>query len=655
METEKMQPVERISTQEDYLFHQGTYYEAYKKFGAHPGTVNGVEGTLFTVWAPNAQSVNVLTAKTGWLDGSWYLKRTQNGIWDGFVPGVNVWDVYRYAVRGSDGITRYKSDPFAFHSEYRPDNASVICPPSRFEWTDDDYQNTHRSESVREKPMAIYEVYLGSWKKDWLKQDPDHFYNYRQYADQLAEYLNYMGYTHVELMGICEHPFDGSWGYQVTGFFSPTSRYGQPDDFRYFVNTMHRANIGVILDWVPAHFPKDSFGLEMFDGTPQYESVDPLLAEYPEWNTKAFDHSKPEVRSFLISSAFYWIREFHINALRIDAVAAMMYTNFSRSEWRPNAYGGTQNLDSIGFLKQLNWSIGSFTNGFTIAEDSSIMAGVTLPTDKDGIGFWFKWNMGWMNETLKYFAKDPIYRKWHHYNITHPAEYAFTENFILVLSHDEVVHLKKSMVMKQPGTMEEKMGGLKSLYAYQFTHPGKKLIFMGQDFAMDNEWDESREIDWGLASEFGHRDVMHCVKNLLAIYRRYPVLHSDSGNSKTFEWVNSGDAPRNTISFIRRNPWNYRSALLVICNFSPMQYNHYTCGVPLGGYYSRVFSTYDSLPGAGGPDEAGQIPPVTAIKHDCDGREWMIDYDLRSYEAVVFEFPEPEESGEETKKAGKKK
>ena len=651
METEKDTPF--FTEFDSFLFHQGTNYEAYRKMGAHLTEIDGVRGTLFTLWAPHARGCAVICARTGWENECWMNPRL-NGFWDLFLAGVGDGDAYRFVIVGADGIKRYKSDPYSFRMEKRPDNASIVCPLDTYPWGDGDWQDKRDNAAVVDKPMAIYEVHLGSWKKyykgDW---DADGFLNYREAADQLAEYVAWMGYTHVELIGICEYPFDGSWGYQVTGFFAPTARYGTPDDFRYFVDTLHRAGIGVILDWVPAHFPKDSFSLERLDGTNLYESDDPLRREYPEWGTYAFDHGKPEVRSFLISSAFYWINEFHIDALRVDAVAAMLYAAFGRKEWRPNMFGGDENLESKDFLKQLNRAVTEQTTGFMIAEDSSIIAGVTTPVPSGGIGFTFKWNMGWMNEMLRYIAHDPVYRKWHHYELTHSTDYAFNENYILVLSHDEVVHLKHPMSEKAPGKLEDRLGGLKTLYTQQFTFPGKKLLFMGQDFGEDREWSESRDLDWGLCSELGHRDVMLCVQNLLSIYKKYPCLYSDSRNPTIFEWVNRGDADRNTISYIRRNPWNYDGALLVVCNFSPEYYGVYTVGVPGPGYYKRVFSTFDSLPGGGSEAELGDLPPLTASEHDCDGYKYMLTYSLRPFESIIVEFPtetkerEPEKEAEE--------
>lgn len=624
---------ENFFTSEDrYLFHQGTLYRAFRHMGAHPGDKDGVKGTYFVLWAPAAKEVSVLTEGNGYTPGRDMMENTGDGIWEIFLPGAGPGTSYRYAVKGADDVLRFKSDPYAYASELRPANASVVTGFSGYDWQDTEYMAKAGNKDIYEKPMAIYEAHLGSWKRSG-----DGFLTYRQLADELAEYLTYMGYTHIELMGICEYPFDGSWGYQVTGFFSPTARYGSPDDFRYFVDRLHRAGIGVILDWVPAHFPKDSFGLENFDGTFLYEHEDPLRREYPEWGTLAFDHGKPEVQSFLISSAFYWIEEFHIDALRVDAVASMLYNSFGRKEWRPNAGGGQENDESIAFLKKLNTVLADMTPGYMIAEDSSILPGITTPCRDGGFGFSFKWNMGWMNDTLKYIKKDPLFRGWHHEELAHISDYAFLEHYINVLSHDEVVHLKHSMLEKFPGSLADKLGGLKTLYTFMFTLPGKKLLFMGQEFAEDREWDENREINWSLASDSGHRDVMMSLRRLLEIYRTYPCLYTDALNSTTFEWISRSDAMRSTFSYIRRNPWNYDGALLVILNFSPVRYDDYLAGAPVDGAYRKIFSTYDGLDkGDFKPDEGMLI----SEHGECDGYKYRLRYHLRPYESVIFEVPE---------------
>ncbi len=624
---------------DSFLFHQGTNYEVYRKMGAHPDTVDGVSGTRFTVWAPNAQFVSVICAKTGWENEQWMNRSMwDQGVWECFLPGVGPGDAYRYVITGADGVKRDKSDPYSFWYEKRPANASIVYPLDDYEWHDGEYQSRRDNTKVLEKPMAIYEVHLGSWKKGWQGNgDEDGFLNYTQLADDLTQYMQYMGFTHIELMGICEHPFDLSWGYQVTGYYAPTSRYGTPNDFRCFVDRMHQAGIGVILDWVPAHFPKDGFAMGWFDGTPLYESNDPLRREFPVWGTLSFDHTKPEVRSFLIANAFYWIREFHVDALRVDAVASMLYNDYDRNEWRPNMFGGRMNLEGMDFLRQLNTEVCGRTTGYLIAEDSSPEWGITEDVKRGGLGFTFKWNMGWMNDTIRYFNLDPVYRKWHHGQLTHVVDYAFSENYVLVLSHDEVVYGKGTMVNKAPGSIQEKMGQLKAMYTWQFTHPGKKLLFMGQEFAQEREWNVKESIDWHLADEFGHRDIMQCVRNLVGLYKMFPSLHSDSKNPATFEWVNRGDADRNILSYIRRNPWDYNGAVLCILNLSPVSYYDYSAGVPFGGLYKRVFSTYDSLPGQGNP--ADGIPPLTADWNECDGYSHRITYSLRPFECIVLAFP----------------
>ena len=629
-----------------FLFHEGTNYEIYKKLGAHPDTENGVAGTRFSLWAPNAQYVSLITARTGWENEKWmHRSDADQSVWECFLPDVGDGDAYRFIVTGADGVRRWKSDPMAFRAETRPANASIVCPLDTYPWNDGEYQAGRDNTKVLEKPMSIYEVHLGSWKKGYRDQyDEDGFLNYRQLADDLAEYVLYMGYTHVELMGICEYPFDLSWGYQVTGYFAPTSRYGTPDDFRYMVDHLHQKGIGVILDWVPAHFPKDEFALARFDGTPLYENSDPLRAEFPVWGTLAFDHGKPEVRSFLISSAFYWINEFHIDALRVDAVASMLYNDYDRAEWRPNMFGGRMNLESMDFLRQLNYEVCGKTTGYLIGEDSSAEWGITEDVTKGGLGFTLKWNMGWMNDTLRYMALDPVYRKWHHGVLTHTADYAFSENYVLVLSHDEVVYGKHSMVEKAPGKIEDRMGSLKTMYTFQFTHPGKKLLFMGQDFAQEREWNVKESIDWHLADEFGHRDIMITVQKLMEVYKRFPVLYSDSKDARTFEWINRNDSWANTISYIRRNPWNYEDAVLVVCNFSPISHYDYCVGVPVPGRYERVFSTYDSLPAGGGPGEVGGAPAMLSNEGECDGRPCHLKYSLRPFEAIIVKFPESGEN-----------
>lgn len=634
-------------TEEDtFLFHEGTNREAYLKMGAHLCRIGGECGTLFTVWAPNAKNVSVITSATGWNEEYGSMKRNADGVYEQFISGVKKGDSYRFVITGADGVKRYKADPYAFFSEKRPENASIVWPLDSYEWHDTGYMNSKPDdpEETLKRPVSIYEVHPGSWKKNY-ENGPDGFINYRELGRQLAEYCEYMGYTHAELMGICEHPLDDSWGYQVTGYYSPTSRYGTPDDFRALIDCLHEKGIGVILDWVPAHFPKDDYSLSSFDGTKLYEPEDPLRAEYPEWGTLAFDHSKPEVRSFLISNAFYWIREFHIDALRVDAVASMLYLNFGRSRFSLNKDGGIENYESTAFLKQLNKTVRENTKAYLTAEDSSILKGVTAPVSEGGLGFLYKWNMGWMNDTLKYIKRDPVYRKYHHSEITGTVGYSFLENFILVLSHDEVVHLKKSMLGKMPGNAGDRLGSLKAFYTLQFTHPGKKLLFMGQEFGDPQEWNEGRCLDWGLTHDSGHRDVMLNVKKLNEIYRKYPVLYTDTRDSRTFEWINSSDSDRNILSFIRRNPWNYNDALMVIVNLSPVMYADYKCGAPEAGSYIRIFSTYDELERASGAAGFREEPEILTEEELCDGRQHALRYALRPYEALILTLPEKKAAG----------
>lgn len=622
-----------------YLFHNGTHYELYNKMGAHLREVDGVRGVHFVVWAPNARAICVVSDGNGWTPWADVMQKVDDAIWELFVPGMCEGVKYKYLVVRADGSEVYKTDPYGFAAELRPSTASIVADLDKYEWGDKEWLAEKKDENFLEKPMAVYEVHLGSWKKDLSKWDEDQYFDYRRLAHELADYVKWMGYTHVELMGICEYPFDPSWGYQVTGYFSPTARYGSPEDFMYFVDHMHKNGIGVILDWVPAHFPKDDYALANFDGTPLYEYADPLRAEYPEWGTKAFDLGKKEVSNFLIASAFFWVNKYHIDALRVDAVAAMFYNSFGRGEWRPNQYGGNENLESFEFFRHLNSVLRSRTSAFLIAEDSSIIAGVTKPAQKGGFGFGLKWNMGWMNDSIRYYNTDPIFRPYHHGLMTHTFEYAFIENYILVLSHDEVVYGKGSMINKFIGSKQDKLGSLKTCYTMMMGHPGKKLLFMGQDFAQEREWNFKTGLDWFLCDDEGHRDVLNCYRTLLHIYRERAVLHNDCGGEKTCEWINSGDYNRNIFTFIRRNPWNYNNALIFVINFAPVERYDMGVGAPVDGVYKRIFSTY--------PD--GTPLEITAKEELCDGRKYKLTFNLRAYESCIFEVPYHESTEEEVK------
>ena len=543
----------RISELDTYLFAKGTHYEIYEKMGAHLAEEDGKAGTYFSVWAPNARCVSVVGDFNNWDRSAHPMQPVQqSGIWDIFVPGVKAGDLYKFAVETSQGYTVLKADPYGNQSQLRPDNASVVADIRHFDWTDQAWRKEHQ-EKKTESPMAIYEVHPGSWKKD--PSMPGEFYNFKKLAVELADYVLEMGYTHVELIGLSEHPFDGSWGYQVSGYYAPTARYGTPADFMYFVNYMHDHGIGVILDWVPAHFPKDEFGLGRFDGTALYEHQDPRKGEHPEWGTYCFNYGRTEVSNFLVANALFWIEKFHVDGLRVDAVASMLYLDFGRSSgnWIPNEDGGNQNYEAITFLKHLNSIVAQRNPGaMMIAEESTAWPKVTGDVDDGGLGFTYKWNMGWMHDFLEYMKCDPIFRKYHQNQITFSFMYAYSENYVLVLSHDEVVHLKKSMIYKMPGTMPEKFGNLRAAYGLMMMHPGKKLLFMGQDFAQTAEWNEAKSLDWHLLEKYPeHQQLNHYYRDLLHFYQNEPALYELDDSPEGFAWINGSDAEHNMLTFCR--------------------------------------------------------------------------------------------------------
>lgn len=637
-----------------YVFGQGSHYEIYNKLGAHLTTVDGRKGVHFAVWAPNAVDVRVVGDFNGWnpAEGSMTLLET-SGIWETFIPGVKQWDMYKFAIQTRDGRILMKSDPYAFHAETRPGNASKVADINSFKWSDGkwlDRKNAEKDDKYH-LPMSIYEVHIGSWKKDFSRNE-DGFYDYRTLAHDLADYVKNMGYTHVELMGILEHPFDGSWGYQVTGYYAPTSRYGAPEDFMYFVNHMHKNNIGVILDWVPAHFPKDAHGLAEFDGTCLYEYPDPRKGEHPDWGTKVFNYEKHEVKNFLISNALFWVEKYHVDALRVDAVASMLYLDYGRSNgnWVPNKYGDNKNLEAIEFFKHLN-SIMDKRCGraFFIAEESTAWPKVTVPPEEEGLGFAYKWNMGWMNDFLEYVKLDPLFKKGNHHKMTFSLTYAFSEKYILVLSHDEVVHLKCSMLTKMPGYKVDKFANLKMAYTYMFGHPGKKLLFMGQEFGMISEWMEDKALEWYLLNEPLHDELQEYVRELLHVYKKYPVLHKYDDDYRSFQWVNCDDADRSIFSFIRRNPEDYKNALLFICNFTPVDRGDYCVGVPVKGMYRRILSNFSTI-NEEDSAESAQIKKMEmaqteenvryrAVKEECDRLPYRLNIHLRPFEAMIIKFP----------------
>lgn len=633
---EKMQ----FGEKDQYYFGQATHYDIYKKLGAHVTTQGKKQGVYFAVWAPNAAKVAVVGEFNDWATDANPMKKTGPiGVWETFVPGVAVGDLYKFYIKAQDGRDLFKADPYANWSEMRPGNASRVADISGFKWTDSAWIKNRQESDPKEKAVAIYEVHPGSWRKHpATEQDPDGFYSYREIAHTLTEYVKRMGYTHVELMGIAEHPFDGSWGYQVSGYYAPTSRYGKPEDFKYLVNYLHKNKIGVILDWVPAHFPKDAHGLAEFDGTCLYEHADPRQGEHPDWGTKIFNYGRNEVKNFLIANALYWVEEFHVDGLRVDAVASMLYLDYGKSDgqWVANKYGGNQNLEAIEFFKHLNTLVRGRNKGvMMIAEESTAWPKVTGDVEKEnGLGFSFKWNMGWMHDFLEYMKLDPIYRKYNHNKMTFSMTYAFSENYILVLSHDEVVHLKCSMINKMPGLYDDKFENLKAGYSFMFGHPGKKLLFMGQDFGQFQEWSEARELDWYLLREERHQQLQEYVKDLLHMYKKYPALCANDNGYEGFEWINADDGDRSIYSFIRWSPTK-RNNLLFVCNFTPVERKDFMVGVPKKKQYKLILNSAD--PKYGGSFEA-EDTVFKAVKGECDGQDYHIEYPLPAYGVAVFVF-----------------
>ena len=628
----------RIGELDQYLFSMGTHYDIYKKMGAHEAVMNGKKGVYFAVWAPNAATVSVIGEFNGWREEANPMTRLEpSGIYEGFVVGAKVGMLYKFFIKTKDGRGLYKADPFANYAEQRPGTASRITDITKLRWSDAAWMEARKQRDNDSLPVSIYEVHPGSWKKHPHGEDEDGFYNYREFAKSLAEYVKEMGYTHVELMGIAEHPFDGSWGYQVTGYYAPTSRYGTPEDFAYMVNYLHKQKIGVILDWVPAHFPRDAHGLAEFDGGCVYEYADPKKGEHPEWGTKVFDFGKSEVKNFLIANALYWVEHFHIDGLRVDAVASILYLDYGREngQWTPNIYGGNKNLEAIEFFKHLNSVVLGRNHGaMMIAEESTAWPKVTGKPEEDGLGFSHKWNMGWMNDFLEYMKLDPYFRKWNHNKMTFSMTYAYAEKYILVLSHDEVVHLKCSMINKMPGLYDDKFANLRAGYAYMLGHPGKKLLFMGQEFAQLQEWSEARELDWYLLAEDKHQQMQNYVKALLHLYKKTPALYDADQDPCGFEWINADDADRSIFSFVRHSK-DGKSNLLFVINFTPVARPDYRVGVPKRKQYRLVLDG-DAAEFGGNTTERPVV--YKAVKSECDGREYSFAYDLPAYGIAIFKF-----------------
>ena len=598
------------------LFNEGKHYSIYEKMGAHPMTVDGVEGVLFAVWAPNADRVSVVGNFNNW-DGRRHPMRKldYSGIYELFIPGKLVGEIYKYEIKAKSGQVFMKSDPYAFSSEVRPANASRIVDIS-YKWKDAAWMEKRENKNTDEQPMAIYEMHLGSWKRP---TDGREFYNYRDIASLLADYLLMMNYNYVELMPIMEHPYDPSWGYQVTGYYAPTSRYGSPADFMYFVDYLHSKGIGVILDWVPAHFPKDEHGLGRFDGTALYEHENPRRGEHPHWGTYIYNYGRNEVRNFLVANALYWAEKYHIDGIRIDAVASMLYLDYGRGdgEWLPNIYGGNENLEAIDFIKELNSKMHELHKGvIMIAEESTAWPMMTHPVEAGGLGFDYKWNMGWMNDFLNYMKLDPLYRKYHHNDLTFSMVYAYSEKFILVLSHDEVVHEKGSMIAKMPGGYEDKFSNLRVAYGYMMTHPGKKLLFMGQEIAQFTEFNENAEVDWSLFEFDAHVFMQGYVKELNELYKTEPALYELDSSPEGFTWINCNSANTSLLSYVRKGK-KESDTLLIICNFTPMEHKAYKLATPSGGRWQEIFSSDNNRYGGEGRNNGQEhyisvtVPPLS--------------------------------------------
>lgn len=637
MAEKKKKPTVFISQDDQYLFAQGTHYDIYEKLGAHPSCENGEEGMFFAVWAPNAKQVYVIGEFNDWNESATPMtKLGPGGIHSVFVKGVGTGVLYKYLIITQEGEKLYKADPFANSAELRPGTASRTTDLTKFRWTDTTWMKERDLKDYNKEPMAIYECHIGSWMRH-PRPDEQGFYNYREFADRIVEYLTEMKYTHIELMGIAEHPFDGSWGYQVTGYYAPTSRYGTPDDFMYLINQLHKYHIGVILDWVPAHFATDAHGLGRFDGECIFEHPDPRLGEHPDWGTKIFNYGKTEVKNFLIANVLFWIRKFHVDGIRVDAVASMLYLDYGKKEgqWVPNKYGDNKNLEAIEFFKHLNSVVrGTYPGFLTIAEESTAWPRVTGKIEDGGLDFSFKWNMGWMHDFCEYMKLDPYFRKDNHYAMTFAMTYNDSENYILPLSHDEVVHLKCSMVNKMPGYKTDKYANLRAGYAYMLGHSGKKLLFMGQDFGQEREWSEARELDWFLLQEDLNRGLHDYVKNLLELYNKYPCLYEIDNSWDGFEWLNCDDKDRSTYSFFRKAS-NGKNNLMFIINMTPMKWENYKVGVPKKKKYKLLLNSDDVRFGGQGMEVPAEI---TSVKESCDYRNYSLTLDLPPYSALIFVF-----------------
>ena len=637
----------QFTEQEQKQFENGICYSIYEKLGAHPVKIDGVSGVYFAVWAPNAIRVSVVGNFNNWDGRAYQMNLLESGIYELFIPGVRAGDIYKYEIKARRGLTYLKSDPYANAAQLRPNNASVVFDLGKYAWQDENWMKKRGVTQGDKAPISVYEVHLGSWKKP---DDGREFYNYREIAPMLASYVKELGYTHVELMPVMEHPLDESWGYQVTGYYAPTARYGTPDDFRYFMDTMHQNDIGVILDWVPAHFPRDTFGLSAFDGTCLYEHFDPRQGSHPHWGTLIYNYGRPEVKNFLIANALFWAKEYHADGIRMDAVASMLYLDYGKQdgEWVANIYGGNENLEAIEFLKHLNSIFKKeFPDALLIAEESTAWPKVTGDLDDEGLGFDYKWNMGWMNDFTEYMKNDPVYRGAHHDQLTFSMVYAYSEKFMLSLSHDEVVHLKGSMYTKMPGTPEQKMANLRLAYAYQMVHPGKKLLFMGQEFGQEKEWNEKQSLSWELLEDKEHLQLKNYMAALHAFYKANPALYQLDEKPEGFEWINGMEWEKNLLIFLRRTR-KKEDTLLVVCNFSNVEYDDFRIGVPYPGKYKEMFnSDAESYGGTG----VGNPRVKMSKKTECDERKNSITVKLAPLSVQVFSYTKPETGAASNKSA----
>lgn len=612
-----------------HLIREGRHEQLWTVLGArvrtYPGVLGEVQGTSFAVWAPNAQAVRVVGDFNYW-QGATHAMRSlgDSGVWEIFAPGVGAGSRYKFEILGRDGSWRQKADPMARATEVPPATASVVVETNHA-WSDDEWMTARTQRDPHTGPLSIYEVHLGSWRQGL---------SYRDLAHQLTEYVLDLGFTHVEFLPVSEHPFGGSWGYQVSSYFAPTSRFGHPDDFKFLVDTLHQAGIGVIIDWVPAHFPKDEWALAQFDGTPLYEHPDPLLGEHPDWGTYVFNFGRSEVRNFLVANAVYWLEEFHVDGLRVDAVASMLYLDYSRrpGQWRPNKYGGRENLDAISFMQEANATAYKRAPGILmIAEESTAWPGVTAPTDSNGLGYGLKWNMGWMNDTLRYASEQPVHKRYHHHEVTFSMVYAYSERFVLPISHDEVVHGKGSLYERMPGDHWQKLAGVRGLLAYQWTHPGKQLLFMGSEFAQQTEWAESRSLDWHALDDSLHAGVRDSIRDLNRVYRENPALWELDHSPEGFEWIDSNDADRNTLAYLRKAVDGPPAAVVV--NFAGIPHEDYRLALPSGGRWREAFNSDSESYGGSGVGNLGAVE-AEAVPHH--GRPYSASVRIPPFGAVIF-------------------